>query len=68
MFSADAQKALTTETRGQNCRVNFGQHNYDSTDHHTNRPLAKRPYAIQKAALLPDEFRNFAALISKLKS
>ncbi len=68
MFSADAQKALTTETRGQNCWVNFGQHNYDSTDHHTNRPLAKRPYAIQKAALLPDEFSDFSVFITKLKS
>jgi hypothetical protein len=65
MFSTDAQKALTTETRGQNSWVNFGRHNYDLTDQHTNRPLAKRPYAIQKTALLPDEFTDFAAVISK---
>jgi hypothetical protein len=68
MFSADAQKAVTTETRGQNSWVNFGRHNYDPTDQHTNRPLAKRPYAIQKAALLPAEFSDFSAFISKLKS
>ncbi len=68
MFSTDAQKALTTETRGQNSWVNFGRHNYDLTDHHTNRPLAKRPYAIQKAALLPDEFSDFSVFTTKLKS
>ena len=68
MFSTDAQKALTTETRGQNSWVNFGRHNYDLTDQHTNRPLAKRPYAIQKAALLPDEFTDFAAVTSKIES
>jgi len=66
MFSSDAQKALTTETRGP--WVNFGRHNYDSTDQHTNRPLAERPYAIQKAALLPDEFSDFSLFITKLKS
>jgi hypothetical protein len=67
MFSAEAQKAITTETRGHNSWVNFGQHNYDSTDQHTNRPLAKRPYAIQKAALLPDEFSDFSVFITKFK-
>src|SRR6266853_2493009 len=68
MFSNDAQRAITTETRGHNCWVNFGRHNYDPTDHHTNRPLAKRPYAIQKAALLPDEFSDFSVFMTELKS
>jgi hypothetical protein len=67
MFSTDAQKALTTETRGQNSWVNFGRHNY-LTDQHTNQPLAKRPYAIQKTALLPDEFTDYATVISKIES
>jgi hypothetical protein len=58
MFSKYAQKALTTETRGQNCWVNIGRHNYDSSGKHKNIPLASRPYAIQKTALLPDEFAD----------
>ena len=46
MFSAPAQKALTTETRGQNSWVNFGPH--------SSLPVTERPFAEQKAALLPD--------------
>jgi hypothetical protein len=68
MFSSTAQKAMTTETRGQNSWVNFGRHNYDSRGNHTNRPLSDRPYAIQKAALLPDEFADFVSVMSKLRS
>ena len=46
MFSPLAQKALTTETRGQNSWVNFGPHK--------DLPVTERPYADQKVALLPD--------------
>jgi hypothetical protein len=46
MFSDLAQKALTSETRGQNSWVNFGPH--------SDLPVTERPYAEQKAALLPD--------------
>lgn len=46
MFSALAQKALTTETRGQNSWVNFGPY--------ASLPVTERPFAEQKAALLPD--------------
>lgn len=46
MFSPLAQKALTTETRGQNSWVNFGPHSH--------LPVTERPYADQKVALLPD--------------
>jgi hypothetical protein len=46
MFSALAQKALTTETRGQNSWVNFGPF--------ADLPVTERPFADQKAALLPD--------------
>lgn len=45
MFTPDAQKALTTETRGQNSWVNFGPF--------SDLPVTERPYADQKAALLP---------------
>lgn len=63
MFSKEAQKALTTETRGQNCWVNYGRHNYDAAGRHTNLPLRERPYAMQKAALLPDEFADWKGLL-----
>lgn len=45
MFSAKAQRALTTETRGQNSWVNFGPFSH--------LPVIARPYAQQKGALLP---------------
>lgn len=49
MYSPDAQKALTTETRGQNSWVNFGPHG------ESNRAdPANTKYADQKAGLLPD--------------
>ena len=56
MFSPEARKAMTTETRGQNSWVNFGRHNYDAAGNYKNIPAAKRPYAQQKVALLPEEF------------
>jgi len=66
MFSVEAQKALTTETRGQNSWVNFGAHNYDSAGVHKNSPLRERPYAVQKAALLPDEFLDFRTVMKAI--
>lgn len=45
MFSPLAQRALTTETRGQNSWVNYGPH--------STLPVRDRPYARQKANLLP---------------
>lgn len=54
MFSPIAQKAMTTETRGQSAWVNFGRHNYDADGRHRHTSLTDRPYATQKAALLPD--------------
>lgn len=56
MFTWEARKALTTETRGQNSWVNFGRQNYAPDGTYLNIPPAKRPYATQKVALLPDEF------------
>ncbi len=53
MYSPDAQKALTTETRGQNSWVNFGPNG----DFNRANP-AKTVYADQKAGLLPDWARD----------
>ena len=66
MFSAEAQKALTTETRGQNSWINFGVHNYDSEGNHKNIPLKYRPYGVQKVALLPAEFMDFRAVMKSI--
>jgi hypothetical protein len=49
MFSPEAQKALTTETRGQNSWVNFGPHGAANRAH-----PEKTIYADQKAGLLPE--------------
>jgi len=67
MFSAEAQGAVTTETRGQNSWVNFGNHNYDAVGKHRNSPLADRPYATQKAALLPTEFMEFKQVMESIR-
>jgi hypothetical protein len=56
MFSMTARAAMTTETRGQNSYVNFGRHNYDAQGNFLNIPRDKRPYAMQKVALLPSRF------------
>ena len=66
MFSPEAQKALTTETRGQNSWIKFGAHNYDSSGNHKNTPLKDRPYAVQKVALLPVEFMDFRAVMESI--
>ncbi len=63
MFTPLAQKAMTTETRGQNCWFNFGRHNYDSLGNRLDLPPAKKPYAVQKIALLPDEFTDWQAVL-----
>ncbi len=55
MFSPEAARAMATETRGQNSWVNFGKQNYEG-DIRRNIPLPDRPYAQQKADLLPPEF------------
>jgi hypothetical protein len=47
-LSPQAQRALASETRGQNSWVNFGPHK--------DRPMKERPFAEQKAALWPEEF------------
>lgn len=45
MYSPEAQPAMSFETRGQNSWVNFGPH--------SQQPVTSRPYAEQKANILP---------------
>lgn len=49
MYSPEAQKAMTTETRGQNSWVNFGPHGIENQARPENTI-----YADQKAGILPD--------------
>jgi hypothetical protein len=62
MYSPEAQKALTTETRGQNSWVNFGKQlrRPDGTIPQKGDidfiPPTQRPFADQKIGLLPEEF------------
>ena len=62
MYSDLARRAMTTETRGQNSWVNFGEHMRDSEDRLLTKgeagylDPANRPYAQQKIGLLPEEF------------
>ncbi len=49
MYSPEAQKALTAETRGQNSWVNFGPFGEQN-----RKDPSKTTYAEQKAGLLPD--------------
>lgn len=64
MFSYWAQKALTTETRGQSCWFHFGKHWYDQ---HGNRRsfFSEKPYPTQKIALLPDEFTDWQHVLAE---
>jgi hypothetical protein len=53
MYSPEAQKALASETMGQNNTVNFGKHGESN-----RKNPHKTVYAEQKAGLLPDEIIN----------
>jgi hypothetical protein len=61
MFSPLARRAMTTETRGQNSWVNFGPHlrgphgQVAGPGEPGHVPPPQRPYAPQKAGLLPPE-------------
>jgi hypothetical protein len=61
MFSPLAAAAITTETRGQNCWVNFGPHMRNKRGEIFNIyesgyiPPQKRPFAQQKMGLLPSD-------------
>jgi len=64
MFSPLAQKALTTETRGQNAWFNFGRHNYSPDGKRRALSPAHQPLAVQKIALLPDAFTNWQSVLT----
>jgi len=59
MFSDNAQRALTTETRGQNSWFNFGPHRYSLLNSDIKSEKGTAPYAKQKVALLPEEFTKW---------
>lgn len=50
MYSPEARRAMTSETRGQNSWVNFGPH----AEHNATASGADTVYADQKTTLLPD--------------
>jgi hypothetical protein len=63
MYTPLAQKALTTETRGQNAWFNFGRHNYDANGRRLALPPSQKPFAVQKIALLPPEFTDWQSVL-----
>lgn len=65
MFSPLAQRALTTETRGQNSWVNYGRQNYNEDGTRKAIPAAERPFATQKVALLPEEFNDWRGVLAE---
>lgn len=64
LYSPDAQAALASETRGQNSWVNFGKHMRDAEGNLLKKGDAgyltpqQRPFAPQKAGLLPPGLRG----------
>jgi hypothetical protein len=64
MFSPEAQRALSSETRGQNSWVNFGAQNYENGVN-KNIPAKDRPFAAQKTALLPEELTDWRSALGK---
>jgi hypothetical protein len=63
MFSPLAQRALTTETRGQNSWVNFGPQNFGPNGERLDIAPEDRPFALQKVGLLPPEFSEWKSLL-----
>jgi hypothetical protein len=58
MFTRDAQKAMTTETRGQNSWFNYSKEN-------EGKAPKDRSFAEQKVGILPEEFLPWNRLIVK---
>jgi hypothetical protein len=65
MFTPLAQKAMTTETRGQNSWFNFGRHNYDQRGKRLSLLPPEKPFAVQKIALLPEAFTDWESVLTK---
>jgi hypothetical protein len=67
MYSDEALPALTAETRGQNSWVNYGGHLRNAEGNVIKKgeegyiPPQNRPFAQQKAGLLPEEFNQRTA-------
>ena len=65
MFSKEARRAMTTETRGQTSWVNFGKHLRNEKGEIIKKgepgyiSPTERPFAQQKIGLLPEEFSTF---------
>jgi hypothetical protein len=68
MYTPLAQKALTTETRGQNAWFNFGRHTYDHAGKRLSIPPQERPFAVQKIALLPEQFTDWHSVLNRYQS
>jgi hypothetical protein len=64
MFTPLAQRALTTETRGQNSWVNYGAHNYATDGTRIKVPASERPFATQKVALLPEDVMDWRGALA----
>ena len=60
MFSPEARRAMTTETRGQNSWVNFGPYSH--------LPVTERPYAEQKVFILPWQYLSRPELLIAYQS
>ena len=64
MYSPEARKAMTTETRGQNSWVNFNKNlrredgSIPKRGDNDYTPLSERPFADQKMGILPDNIVN----------
>lgn len=71
MFSPLAAAALTIETRGQNCWVNFGKHLRDENNHLYTRESKQylappeRPFAEQKMNILPSAVSGIELFLYK---
>jgi len=74
MFSPLAQAAMFTETKAQNSWVNFGRHLRDENGRVIEKgqpgyvPLSQRPYAENKATILPIELREPGEVLQEMRN
>lgn len=60
MYSPEAQKAMATETRGQNAAAHFGESNNAPTTLYNKNASAVQNFPKQKAMILPERLRSIA--------
>ncbi len=65
MFTPTAQRAMTTETWGQNAWFNYGPHTYDANGSPLDIPASEKPFATQKVALLPVAFCDWRSAVRR---